>query len=1134
MMDTQSLAMLALRRLHARIAISADVGAHSNDDSEGEAADPAALTGGDRVALGRILRRAMERTWLTLELLFCKDAIAPRLGRNGTQTLDAIFSSPCFEQLNSIPAPFRKTIWRELHAARKGGPLAHGEVDMDGLIRQLSSLTRQADPRALQDLEWYALWQMAGNLAHDGYRELRSLFEARSTGGESLLIGLVTSFIPFELDLEGNPARGDLGLCILPAEHIRWLCEQSEPIEVFLNETYSGGRGAAPAESTSRVRQGLLYAQQGEYERAVIEYTAAIQSDITTAAPFVHRGDALRLRGEYERSLADYSQALQIEPNSLLARLNRGLVYRMTGRPEPAIADFTEALRLDPRNVVAFNGRGGAHSDLGRFALAIADHTSAIRVDPSLAWAYQSRADAYAGQKEYDRAVTDYTQALRLNPHFALAHANRGDSYRLLGDLARAANDYTEALRLDPLNPRMFTSRGDTYRRQGRYDLALSDYGEAIRLDPTNPLVYLNRGIAHQLAGNYDQAVASFDQAEQFDAANPEVFLRRAQAYQDQRSFEAAIADLGRVIELNPRDAVAYISRGSLYALTKQFDKAIEDFGEAARLDPTSAQALLERGRVLALVGNFEEALEDCAAALRLDPQFVPALLIRGGVYIKTGEYASALLEFNQAIRINPRYARAYNDRAVAYSKLGQLDDAIRDFSRSLQLIPANAQALSNRGNAYLIQGKHSEALADFSQAVDLEPKYASGYSMLRGHVEVAKGNYRQAIADYAVALALDPFNRAARTAQAETREKLDSDFEVAQPVEVVTTKSRPAAKAAEPERGPATESVAEIADLSDCLVEEEAIAPARKAAERTHLAMPAAGADVTQVAEVSPEDRTQYEAEQKKFAEAQEAARIRALEERAAELRRQYMLTEANKKVEAAKKPARREKLDPEEQAERRKKIRNYAVIAAGLLVVTYYGGPLALSLIPASKNPYKELAAVKFVEEYTKDAGAADDKFADKTIVIRGKVKIVRSAPPRRGVVPPPPKIFFELPEGEKLIVECLFDDQDIAQEIKADVEYCIAGKVQKFKPGTPITLKQAQIREGPVGVAAFPEPKSWAGLNGGITKRTTEDIRNRELLQLAVEPSPNPHTPKIEHLAHPRRMGSVVFFHHARSDT
>src|SRR5262245_28383460 len=221
MADSQALALLALRRLHNRMGQVAPVAVHNGDGHENGSSDPTALTAGDRIALGRVLHRAIERTWLTLEMLFAQDALNTRLGRGG-QVFASIFDNSAFQQLTSTPAPFRPTIWRQLHAARKAGPLAHGAVEVEDLLRQLSTLTRPSEPQALQDLEWYALWQLAADLARDGYPELRSLFEARSTGGESLLVGLVTSFVPFELGLEGNPPRVDLGLSLLPDEHIQW------------------------------------------------------------------------------------------------------------------------------------------------------------------------------------------------------------------------------------------------------------------------------------------------------------------------------------------------------------------------------------------------------------------------------------------------------------------------------------------------------------------------------------------------------------------------------------------------------------------------------------------------------------------------------------------------------------------------------------------------------------------------------------------------------------------------------------------------------------------------------------------------------------------------------------------------
>ena len=225
-------------------------------------------------------------------MLFCQDAVGPRLGRGGQATLKAIFSNHCFDQLSSTPGPFRQTIGQQLHSARMSGPLAQADVDVAALVRQMSGLTRTSDPQALHDLEWYSLWQAAGEVARDGYADLRSLFEARSVGGESLLVGLVTTFIPFELDWKANTAWSDLGLGLLPPEHVRWLGEQSEPVEELLNEVHGGGRGTAPAEFTARIRQGLAYVQHGEYERAVIEFTAAIQSDPSSASVYVSRGDA--------------------------------------------------------------------------------------------------------------------------------------------------------------------------------------------------------------------------------------------------------------------------------------------------------------------------------------------------------------------------------------------------------------------------------------------------------------------------------------------------------------------------------------------------------------------------------------------------------------------------------------------------------------------------------------------------------------------------------------------------------------------------------------------------------------------------------------------------------------------------
>ena len=470
--------------------------------------------------------------------------------------------------------------------------------------------------------------------------------------------------------------------------------------------------------------------------------------------------------------------------------------------------------------------------------------------------------------------------------------------------------------------------------------------------------------------------------------------------------------------------------------------------------------------------GDFAAALDDCAVAISIDKHFVPAFLIRGGVLIRTGEYAAALLEFNQAIRINPRYAKAFNDRGVAYSKLGKFEEAIRDFDRSIELVSGDAQALSNRGSAYHLMHQYQEALRDFTAAVVIDSKYSATYSLMRGMTEAGRGNLRQALADYAVALVIDPKSRAARLAQADAREKLDSDFEVTPTVPA----EQPAPSAAAEASVPAPAADSEIVDLSDAVVEEESAESESAAVASTQHAMPARGAGQTHFALPAAQaaEQSAYEAEQQEFRNQERLARMRALAEKAEEIRLRNVAADAKKKVEVAKRKGKKAPRDPEQMAAQWRRYKQYAVFTLFSLVAAYYGGQLIWSLIPPSKNPYKEFAAEKLVEEYAKDPAAADEKFADHVIVVRGKLRIVR-AQVRKGQVAPPPKIYFELPEQEKLVIECTFDDPDVIADMRTETEYRIAGRVQKYKAGTPITLKQATIKEGPGGQTTAREFKT-----------------------------------------------------------
>lgn len=62
--------------------------------------------------------------------------------------------------------------------------------------------------------------------------------------------------------------------------------------------------------------------------------------------------------GDYEKAVEDYSQALQVDPHNSYAYYNRGITRDRSGDYEGAIEDFSHAIRLDPANADFFHNRG--------------------------------------------------------------------------------------------------------------------------------------------------------------------------------------------------------------------------------------------------------------------------------------------------------------------------------------------------------------------------------------------------------------------------------------------------------------------------------------------------------------------------------------------------------------------------------------------------------------------------------------------------------------------------------------------------------------------------------------------------------------------------------------------------------
>ncbi len=106
----------------------------------------------------------------------------------------------------------------------------------------------------------------------------------------------------------------------------------------------------------------------------------------TDAAGYVDRGNRFSRNGSYDRAIEDYTTALELEPQNTDAFYNRGCSYYEVGLYDLSIADLTRAIELNPDDDEYYGKRSVVYlfNDQPELAQADQDQCEALRLRAQL------------------------------------------------------------------------------------------------------------------------------------------------------------------------------------------------------------------------------------------------------------------------------------------------------------------------------------------------------------------------------------------------------------------------------------------------------------------------------------------------------------------------------------------------------------------------------------------------------------------------------------------------------------------------------------------------------------------------------------------------------------------------------
>jgi len=199
---------------------------------------------------------------------------------------------------------------------------------------------------------------------------------------------------------------------------------------------------------------GEQFYKSGSYDKAIFEYTAAINNNREFIEAFISRGHAWLKKKEYSRAIDDYTQSIRLDGKRAELYNYRGFARSELARTRPseinsAIEDYSRAIALNANYADALINRSHAYYQTGNYDKVIEDCGRIIKLEPHNAYIWNRRGSAWYGKADDDKAISDFSEAIKLKPDYSIAWQNRGNAWQSKGDFEKAAFDFEKAKQLN-------------------------------------------------------------------------------------------------------------------------------------------------------------------------------------------------------------------------------------------------------------------------------------------------------------------------------------------------------------------------------------------------------------------------------------------------------------------------------------------------------------------------------------------------------------------------------------------------------------------------------------------------------------------------------------------------------------
>ncbi len=474
------------------------------------------------------------------------------------------------------------------------------------------------------------------------------------------------------------------------------------------------GCGGADERKAAYLERGMQLVEEGNYEKAQLEFKNALQIDPKDAGAHYQLGLTLEKLGEWRPAMSQFLATIKLDEKHVDAHIHAGQIYLLGNALDMALVEAETAVASAPDNVDALVLRGGIKAKSGDISGGFSDGLAALKID-------SGHVNGIALVSSLHLSKQDHAKALALVDGGIVKHPENTNLLALKAKVLMAQKDLVGTAEI---------------------------LEEIIKVEPDNLLHRFRLGSFYISQKKLDEAEKILRDAVTYEKEDNKASLMLIEFLAKYRSFDAAEKELLLTIEKNPDDSVYQFGLASLYKAT-DIDKSIEvlnkivdqnKYGEIDGLKAKSQLAVMQMG-----LKNIDEAGRLAEEVLKENPKDSDALTVRGGIALAKKEVNKAITDFRAILNTHPDSVKHLRLLAHAHSMNGDVELARVALETAAEASPKDAIVRSELAEALLRTGKPELAIEQIQEVLAIAPDNAAALETLF-KLQSAKQDWKAAL----------------------------------------------------------------------------------------------------------------------------------------------------------------------------------------------------------------------------------------------------------------------------------------------------------------------------------------------------------------------------------------------------